>query len=51
MGDWDKPALKNFITRTTRLPLGIRKHPDLQTFHLRSADKFTKIIQLNSTNT
>ena len=41
----------NFITRTTRLSLGIRKHPDLQTFHLRSADKFTKTIRLSSTNT
>ena len=40
-------SLKNFITRNTRLSLGIRKHPDLRTFHLRSADKFT----LNSTNT
>ena len=51
MGDWDKPAPKNFITRTTRLSLRIRKYPDLQTYHLRSADKFTKTIQLNSTNT
>ena len=41
----------NFITRTTRLSLGIRKHPDLQTFHLRSADEFTKTIRLSSTNT
>ena len=49
MGDW--VSLKNFITRTTRLSLGIRKQLDLQTCHLKSVGKFTKVIQLNSTNT